>query len=111
MTSSAGRVGLRRAAPVGRDMSHRWNRNPRPQPRKFRTLVSLIRNISYYIVLNWLSRALVGVGGSDFIGYILFVGGGFQALFGPMSPQKMYVCVGGAIRPIRIPQRNLVKLP
>ena len=43
--------------------NHRWNRNPRPQPQTFRNLVD-------YMFIHWLSGALVGVGGSDFIGYI-----------------------------------------
>ena len=47
---------------------HRWNRNPRPQPQKFNKLVFLIQFSWSYISLNWLSVALVGVWGSDFIG-------------------------------------------
>ena len=46
---------------------HRWNRNPRPQPQS--NLVFLTQLSSYYIFLNWLFGALVGVGGSDFVGY------------------------------------------
>ena len=48
---------------------HRWNRNPRPQPEKLSKLVFLVTIGEYCICLNWLSGALVGVGGSDFIGY------------------------------------------
>ena len=48
---------------------HRWNRNPRPQPQTFSKLVFIMEFTQYYICLNWLSGALVGVGGSDFIGY------------------------------------------
>ena len=47
---------------------HRWNRNPRPQPNKFSKLVLLTYFSQSYTFLNWLSGALVGVGGSDFIG-------------------------------------------
>ena len=47
--------------------SHRWNRNPRPQPQASSTFVFLIESSRSYIFLNWLSWALVGVGGSDFI--------------------------------------------
>ena len=49
--------------------SHRWNRNPRPQPKKFSKPASLITNSWYYMSLNWLSGVLLGVGGSDFIGW------------------------------------------
>ena len=49
--------------------AHRWNRKPRPQPEKFSKTVSLTRFSRYDICLNWLSGALVGVGGSDFIFY------------------------------------------
>ena len=45
----------------------RWNRNPRPQRQTFSKLVFLIY-VMYYISSNWLSWALVGVGGFDFIG-------------------------------------------
>ena len=40
------------------------------KPQKLSELMFLIEVINYYICLNWLSGALVGVGGSDFIGYI-----------------------------------------
>ena len=46
-----------------------WNRNPRPQPQKSSKLVFLIAFSQYYVYIDWLSGALVGVGGSDFIGY------------------------------------------
>ena len=51
---------------VGRRRNHRWNRNPRPQPQTFSKLVFLIQFSQSYIFLNWLSGALVGVGGPDF---------------------------------------------
>ena len=47
---------------------HRWNSSPRPQPQKLSKLLSLIHISQHYICLNWLSEALGGVGGSDFIG-------------------------------------------
>ena len=53
-----------------RDMAlecHRRNRNPRPKPQKFSKLVFLIEFSWSCIFLNWLSGALVGVGGSDFV--------------------------------------------
>ena len=43
------------------DSSHRWNRNPRPQPQKFSKLVFLIWCCSYCICLNWLSGAGVPI--------------------------------------------------
>ena len=49
-------------------VAHRWNGNPRTQPQTFGKLVFLIEFRKSYICLNWLSGALVGVGGSDFIG-------------------------------------------
>ena len=42
---------------------------PRPQPQTFSKLVFLIEFSKSYICLDWLSGALVGVGGSDFIGH------------------------------------------
>ena len=48
--------------------THRWTRKPRPQPRKFSKLMLLIQFSQSCICLNWLSGALIGVGGSDFIG-------------------------------------------
>ena len=45
---------------------HRWNGNPRPQPEKFRELMSLISFSESYIFLNWLSGALVGGRGFGF---------------------------------------------
>ena len=42
---------------------HRWNRNPRHQPEKFSKLVFLMYLSQSCIFLNWLSGALVGVGG------------------------------------------------
>ena len=42
--------------------------NPR-RPRNFSKLVFLMTFSRSYIFLNWLSGALVGVGGSDFFGY------------------------------------------
>ena len=56
------------AALASTRLSHRWNRNPRPQPHKFSKLVFLIKFSESYICLNWLSGVLVGVGGSGFIG-------------------------------------------
>ena len=47
---------------------HRRIRNPRPQPQKFSKLAFLIQFSQYCICPNWLSGALVWVGGSDFIG-------------------------------------------
>ena len=47
--------------------AHRWNRNPRPRPQTFSKFVFL-HSFSELFFLNWLSGALVGVGGSDFIG-------------------------------------------
>ena len=59
-------------AEVGRKSArrvlHRWNRNPRPRPHQFSKLVFLIELSQSWIFLNWLSGALVGLGGSDFIG-------------------------------------------
>ena len=49
--------------------SRRWNRNPRPQPQKFSKLLFLVSFSESCIFLNRLSGALVGVGGSDFIGH------------------------------------------
>ena len=49
---------------VSRDI---WRRNPRPQPQKLSKYVCLIEFDEFYICLNWLPGALVGVGGSDFI--------------------------------------------
>ena len=43
----------------------------RPQPQKYRKLVFLIEVSRPCTFLNWLSGAPVGVGGSDFIGYVL----------------------------------------
>ena len=51
--------------------AHRWNRNPRPRPQTLSTFASLINFGWSYIFLNWLSGALGGVVGSDFIGYVL----------------------------------------
>ena len=58
-------------SPAASAYYRRWNRNPRPQPWKFSNPVCLCYNlfVEYCICLNWLSGALVGVGGSDFIGY------------------------------------------
>ena len=42
--------------------THRWNRNPRPQPQKFDELEFLVCVGESYICLNWLSGALVEVG-------------------------------------------------
>ena len=44
-------------------------RTPDPQLWKFSKLVLLIYFGEYCICLDWLSGALVGVGGSDFIGH------------------------------------------
>ena len=49
---------------------HRWNRNPRPQPQKFSKLTFLTYFRYPCMFLNWSSGALVGVGGSDFIGQV-----------------------------------------
>ena len=43
---------------------------PKPQPQKFSKLVFLINSVDIAFRRNWFSGALVGVGGSDFIGYI-----------------------------------------
>ena len=43
-------------------LTHRWNRNPRPQPRKCIKLVFLKKFSESCICLNRLSGALVGVG-------------------------------------------------
>ena len=43
-------------------------RNPRPRPQTFGKLALLITFSPYYILLNWLSGSLVGVGGSNFSG-------------------------------------------
>ena len=50
--------------------NRRWKRNPRPQPQKFSKLVFLIELSKSCLFLNWLSGALVGVGGSDIVGYV-----------------------------------------
>ena len=52
----------------GREGHHRWNRNPRPQPKTFSRLVFLIYFSQSCIFRKWLSGALVGVGGPHFIG-------------------------------------------
>ena len=49
---------------------HRRNMNPRPQPKTYSKFVFLIYFSWSYIFRNLLSGALVGVGGSDFIGYL-----------------------------------------
>ena len=41
---------------------------PEPQPQKCSKLVSRVELSQAYMFLNWLSAALVGVGGSDCIG-------------------------------------------
>ena len=51
-----------------RSSSHRWSRNPQPQPQTFSKPVFLVELSLSYICLGWLSGALVGVLGSDFIG-------------------------------------------
>ena len=51
-----------------RVLIHRWNRNPRPKPQKFSKQMYLIELSRSWFYLNWSSGALVGVGGSDFIG-------------------------------------------
>ena len=45
----------------------------RPQPQTFSKLTFLSEFSKSYTFLNWLSGALVGVGGSDFIGYLGFL--------------------------------------
>ena len=45
-------------------------RTPEPQLQKFGKLVLLLEVGEYRICLDWLSGALVGVGGSDLLGYV-----------------------------------------
>ena len=68
--AAAGRAGEPAPAAAGGALhaGHRWNRNPRPRPQKCRKLVCLTYFSQHFICLNWLSGALVGDGGSDFIG-------------------------------------------
>ena len=56
---------------IGRaDPSHRWNRKPRTPTSNISNLVFLMEFSQSSIFLNGLSGALVGVGGSDFVGYL-----------------------------------------
>ena len=54
---------------VSPQQAHRWSGNSRPQPQKCSKLVFLTYFTRSCIFLTWCSGALVGVGGSDVIGY------------------------------------------
>ena len=58
-----------RRARMAAERSHRWNKETLTATPKFSKLAFLIYFVTFYVCLNWLSGALVGVGGSDFIGY------------------------------------------